>query len=426
MSKQPLVSIVIPCFNAAPRLKACLASCLQQTYPNIEIIVVDNNSTDASQAIVQSIAATSSRPLRLLHCSQPGQNQARNHGLTQAQGDYIQWLDADDVLEPDKIARQVTALEQSPDHDIAYGSWDWCIHLQNQPQFRLAFKSQPLDDPLRAFLLHFWYPLHSYLLRRRAAEQLHEIQAWHPETRMTTDTEYFALAALLKFKFLDVTTARVQYHYWGKTQMSRSMPYEQRVQNWRHIQLRLEREGIARCVESLSADHWFLLRLNWDFWRLAPVSLSQHSDRCFWLEHEVTQVGMTLNAAEARIVLVISRLRRIDTLMGHTNQIIRFFWKFVLQESMNNEVVVADELSRLVGLLPDAHLEVDLLQALRQYPANSLSFVDVIPMQVPLFLEQRFAILRLLDRLRVLGLLTQVASKSHAIQSEGELLIEWL
>jgi cellulose synthase/poly-beta-1,6-N-acetylglucosamine synthase-like glycosyltransferase len=101
---QPLVSIIIPCYNAAPRLAQCLHSCLNQTHPNLEIILVNNNSTDVSVEIAQKIAASASHPINIVECLDPGANHARNRGFTDAKGEYIQWLDADDELDANKIA----------------------------------------------------------------------------------------------------------------------------------------------------------------------------------------------------------------------------------------------------------------------------------------------------------------------------------
>lgn len=114
------VSIIIPCRNASSSLLDCLKSCFQQTYKNLEIILIDNGSTDNSVAIAQNLAIQSPCPLKILHCPQLGGNNARNLGFTHAQGEFIQWLDADDTLASDEIACQVAALEANPTYDITY------------------------------------------------------------------------------------------------------------------------------------------------------------------------------------------------------------------------------------------------------------------------------------------------------------------
>jgi len=177
----PLVSIIIPCYNAAPRLTQCLQSCLNQTYPSVEIIVVDNNSTDASMSIAKQWAAQSQRPISIHRCRVQHANAARNSGFERAHGQYIQWLDADDELAPDKIARQVKALEQQPHFDIAFGDWQWQIQL-GVPPTELQFVEKQYEDMLLQLLLDNWRVPHSYLLRYAAAERLHRFEAWNPST----------------------------------------------------------------------------------------------------------------------------------------------------------------------------------------------------------------------------------------------------
>jgi glycosyltransferase involved in cell wall biosynthesis len=120
----PLVSIIIPCFNAGAMIERCIRSCLRQSHPAIEIVLVDNNSTDDSVARAVAIARRSGRPLIVERCPEQGVNHARRLGFKRAAGDYIQWLDADDELAQDKIGRQVRALAKHPEFDLAYGDWD--------------------------------------------------------------------------------------------------------------------------------------------------------------------------------------------------------------------------------------------------------------------------------------------------------------
>lgn len=116
----PLVSILIPCHNAAPWLDATLASALAQSYPHTEVIVVDDGSTDASAAIAGTYAA---RGVRLVQQVNRGAAAARNLALREARGRYLQFLDADDLLDRDKIAVQVTRLAAEPPGRVASGAW---------------------------------------------------------------------------------------------------------------------------------------------------------------------------------------------------------------------------------------------------------------------------------------------------------------
>jgi glycosyltransferase involved in cell wall biosynthesis len=108
----PTVSIIIPCHNAGRWLRETLESALAQTQPDCEILVVDDGSTDDSVAIARTFE---SRGVRVLTQANAGASAARNAGLAVARGAYVQFLDADDLLSPDKLAHQVPLLQAHAD-----------------------------------------------------------------------------------------------------------------------------------------------------------------------------------------------------------------------------------------------------------------------------------------------------------------------
>jgi glycosyltransferase involved in cell wall biosynthesis len=110
---EPLVSVVIPCYNAERWIEDCLTSVLEQTHAPIEILVVDDGSTDGSAAIAKRFQKDG---VRLFQQTNRGAPLARNVGLAHARGAYIQYLDADDLLSADKIESQVRLLERYPEH----------------------------------------------------------------------------------------------------------------------------------------------------------------------------------------------------------------------------------------------------------------------------------------------------------------------
>jgi glycosyltransferase involved in cell wall biosynthesis len=116
---EPLVSIIIPCHNAARWLAPALESALGQTYPRTEVILVNDGSTDASLAIAQGFEPSG---LRVVTQPNAGQCAACNHGLRLARGDYVKFFDADDLLSRDAVALQIWALAGRPGH-LGYGEW---------------------------------------------------------------------------------------------------------------------------------------------------------------------------------------------------------------------------------------------------------------------------------------------------------------
>ncbi len=99
MEGQPLVSIIIPVYNCGPYLAQCLDSVLSQTYANLEVIVVDDGSTDSSLEICRSYQLRDGR-IKLFHKENGGQSSARNRGLDECSGDFIMFIDSDDYVSP--------------------------------------------------------------------------------------------------------------------------------------------------------------------------------------------------------------------------------------------------------------------------------------------------------------------------------------
>lgn len=97
------VSVIVPVYNGEAYLAKCLDSILAQTYSDMEIVVVDDGSTDGSGSMADNYAETDSR-VRVLHCTNGGPSVARNRGIDVATGDYVCFVDADDVLHPSMLS----------------------------------------------------------------------------------------------------------------------------------------------------------------------------------------------------------------------------------------------------------------------------------------------------------------------------------
>ncbi len=111
----PLVSVIIPCYNAERFLSETIESVLAQTYPEVEVIVVDDGSSDDTARVARSY------PVRFICQRNGGVSAARNHGIRQSRGKYVLFLDHDDRLLPHAVAVGVDLLEQNPDCSMAVG-----------------------------------------------------------------------------------------------------------------------------------------------------------------------------------------------------------------------------------------------------------------------------------------------------------------
>ncbi|GAB4137044.1 MAG: hypothetical protein Kow0040_23410 [Thermogutta sp.] len=119
MTDGPTVSVVIPAWNAARYLPETLRSVLSQTRPPEEIIVVDDGSTDDSAVVAERFGPT----VRVLRQENRGESVARNRGIEAAHGDWIAFLDADDLWHPDKLAKQLAAVRSDPAVDCVHTNW---------------------------------------------------------------------------------------------------------------------------------------------------------------------------------------------------------------------------------------------------------------------------------------------------------------
>lgn len=119
MNNQPLISVIIPAYNAQRWIMQSCASVMAQTYQNLELIVVNDGSGDGTYGILEEIAKDHSA-VRVIHKENGGVCRARNTGLDAAQGDYVAFLDADDLMVPDALEKLYGAI-QAHDADISVG-----------------------------------------------------------------------------------------------------------------------------------------------------------------------------------------------------------------------------------------------------------------------------------------------------------------
>ena len=157
------ISIITPCYNAAPYIANTIQSVQNQTISDWEMIIVDDGSTDNSVEIIQNIIAQDSR-IKLIQKENGGSASARNLALSIAQGEYIQFLDSDDTIDYKKLERQITLMEKE-DLDVSYS--DWCFVLPDGTMEKVHGLNFNLVRVLLLWGTLFGaLPIHAFVYRR--------------------------------------------------------------------------------------------------------------------------------------------------------------------------------------------------------------------------------------------------------------------
>ncbi len=189
----PLVSVLMPAWNVAPFIGAAMASVLRQTLPNLELLVVDDGSTDATAALVLEQADFR---IRLLRQANAGVSAARNLALSEARGQTLLFLDADDMLAPDALARLAKALWRHPEAAAAAGPYAFVPEattlagpapIARRPRFATG-------EMLERLLVENLFANGGHLLLRREAVQA--AGGFLPGLRYGEDWEYWVRICL--------------------------------------------------------------------------------------------------------------------------------------------------------------------------------------------------------------------------------------
>jgi glycosyltransferase involved in cell wall biosynthesis len=196
---QPLVSILIPAYNAEAWIADTLRSVVDQTWPTKEIIVVDDGSRDGTVALARRFESSG---VKVLQQENRGPAAARNHAYHLAQGEYIQFIDADDLLSPDKITDQIKVLRESPPRMLGICPWTY-FQDGTDPEQGLADNGWPAvdsDAPVE-WLIELlgpegrsgMVPVGAWLTPRAVAEAA---GGWDETPSPYDDAEYFARVVL--------------------------------------------------------------------------------------------------------------------------------------------------------------------------------------------------------------------------------------
>lgn len=181
----PLVSVIIPAYNSARYLPEAIESVLAQTYPHVEAVVVNDGSTDQSGEVLREYQARDPR-VKVVNQPNAGLPSARNSGIQASSGQFLCYLDADDVIHPDKIQKQLDYLLAHPDIDLVYSDYsraDENLQFLNDEVIRI--RQMPLRE---AYVYTNVFPVMSPLLRRSLADR---VGGFDPALRAAEDWDYW-------------------------------------------------------------------------------------------------------------------------------------------------------------------------------------------------------------------------------------------
>lgn len=250
-SKQPLISVIMACYNAAPYVEEAVSSVLRQTYPHTEVIVVDDDSQDASPAIVERLAVLHPDRVKLKHLKHSGPYPARNLGLSHATGDCIAFLDADDWWREDCLEKLLGSL-QNEQADLSYCGWQNVGEhmLSPEPHIPPAYEK---EDPAAAFLKSCPWPIHAALIRRPV---LDAVQGFSERLFSSMDYDLWLRILAHTSNIVRVPEVLAYYRWHGKGQISAT--------RWKQVldAVQVRRDFVARypnMVKQLSSETLFQL-----------------------------------------------------------------------------------------------------------------------------------------------------------------------
>jgi len=219
-----LVSICIPVYNASRFISETIYSALNQSYKNIEIILVDDGSTDNSWIILQSFKEKYPQTIKIFRQQNKGACAARNIALNESKGDFIQWLDADDILAPQKIEIQVNfAVKNNNPFILHSSSFGIFYHRVKSARF---FSNALWNDlnPAEWLYNHLKFGYYMFPAAWLVSKKLTEISGqWNEELSYNDDGEYFG-RIISKCKFIKFHKDSICFYRKGSyNSLSRSL-----------------------------------------------------------------------------------------------------------------------------------------------------------------------------------------------------------
>lgn len=273
------VSVIIPIYNAEAFLRQCLDSVVNQTLKDIEVICVDDGSTDGSVGILREYAARDSR-VRLIRQKNAGAGAARNQGLREAVGEYLSFLDSDDFFEPDMLEKAVEAAERYSADYVVFNSDQyhmdknefvpvpWVAVKKDMPPYMPFHYRQLTGNIFLSFVGWAWDKLY----RRDFVEK----QRLYFQEQRTTNDMLFVFSALVTAKriaYVDEVLAHQRRGSGNSLSVTREKSWHCFYDALTALKKRLEEEGIFWELE----QDYINYALHFSLWHLNSLAEPTHS-----------------------------------------------------------------------------------------------------------------------------------------------------
>jgi hypothetical protein len=201
----PLVSIILPTYNGAAYLSESLESCLSQTYPNLEIVVVDDASTDETPAIIGRFVERDARVRSVRHATNGRLPTALNTGFAAAQGEYLTWTSDDNRYAPTAIAEMAAVLDARPEVGFVYSDYEL---IDGEGQLLSTVQVTPAIELVTAIL----HTIPSFLYRRRVYAQ---VGPYRPALELAEDYDFWLRVLAMRQPMVPLHQTLYQYRQHG-------------------------------------------------------------------------------------------------------------------------------------------------------------------------------------------------------------------
>lgn len=266
-----LVSVIMPVYNASEFLKEAIQSLIEQTYDNWELIAIDDGSTDNSWEILQSY---SDKRIRIYQRANGGQSAATNTALDYIQGDCIQFFDADDLMEKQKIEVQVNAIKEHGDDVIAVAKWAFFKNDISDAVFKeepIYYTSDSIHWVQSLWLYETMMPNNGYLIPRKVLEKAGKY--YKENIKLNIDFEYFTRMVVHSSKVIYCENSICYYRKGVKSSKTYKPNLEKRLSaldsRIQGIQMLLDKDKSKRSEE---ASRMALTILTYAFPEVLPYS----------------------------------------------------------------------------------------------------------------------------------------------------------